>query len=62
MVLLQGTRAVLRPLLDFVKLFAESQATEDTQVRANGKPSVWQGYLQIEGMDVNHTSGCSTCQ
>ena len=60
MVLLQGTRAVLRPLLDFVKLFAESQATEDTQVRANGKSSVWQGYLQIEGMDVNHTSGCST--
>ena len=36
MVLLQGTRAVLRPLLDFVKLFAESQAKEDLQVRADG--------------------------
>lgn len=36
MVLLQGTRAVLRPLLDFVKLFAESQAKEDLQVRAYG--------------------------
>ena len=35
MVLLQGTRAVLRPLLDFVKLCAECQAQEDKQVREN---------------------------
>ena len=32
MVVLQGTQAVLRPLLDFVRLFAESHAEENTPV------------------------------
>lgn len=32
MVVLQGTQAVLRPLLDFVRLFAESQAEENMPV------------------------------